>query len=122
MTVLRLAIGEQDTQDLEELRDHSPKPYLRERAAAILKVADGVTADWVARYGLLRPRKSETVCRWVKAYLAHGLAGLHIRVGRGRKPVFSPSLPKQRSRSTGTSHYHQPDTQFTGLAGQSLDA
>jgi hypothetical protein len=36
----------------EDLRDHSPLPSLRERAAALLTVADGMPPLEVARHGL----------------------------------------------------------------------
>lgn len=75
---------------LEELRDHAPKPYLRERAAALLKVADGTPAAVVARQGLLRRRQPMTLYHWLDRYVEAGLAGLEIRPGRGRKPAFSP--------------------------------
>jgi transposase len=75
---------------LVDLRDHAPKAYLRERAAAILKIADGQSARSVALNGLLKPRDPETVCGWVDRYLQEGIEGLHIRPGRGRKPVFRP--------------------------------
>jgi Helix-turn-helix domain len=76
---------------LTELRDHGPHAYLRERAAALLKVDDGIPAARVAREGLLRPRQPDTVYAWLNRYLVDGLAGLYIRPGRGRKPAFSPS-------------------------------
>lgn len=77
--------------ELEQLREQDPTPYVRERAAAILKVATGQSLRAVARTGLLRPRRRETIADWVRRYLAEGAAGLRIRPGRGRKPAFSPS-------------------------------
>ena len=77
--------------ELTALRDHAPKPYVRERAAAILKVAAGTSQREVARTGLLRPRSRGAVGRWVARYLAEGGDGLMIRAGRGRKPAFSPT-------------------------------
>jgi transposase len=72
-------------------RDHHEKPYVRERAAAILKVAEGQSVRQVALRGLLKRRSEETVSEWIKRYLAEGLQGLLVRPGRGRKPAFSPS-------------------------------
>ena len=86
----RLVLTPEQRQELVVLRDTAPKPYLRERAAALLKIADGRSAAAVARAGLLRPRKPATVWRWLVRYQAEGLAGLHDRPGRGRKPAFSP--------------------------------
>ena len=75
---------------LSHVRDHHPTPHLREKAAALLKVANGWTVHDVARLGLLRPRSRNTVSAWVARYRARGLAGLTVRKGRGRKPAFSP--------------------------------
>lgn len=76
-------------QELAHLRDTATKPYLRERAAAILKVADGTPAAVVARTGLLRARKADTIYDWINRYQDHGIDGLLIRAGRGRKPSSS---------------------------------
>ena len=48
-----------------DLRDHAPLPYLRERAAALLKIAAGMRPAVVARSGLLRPRDPDTVYDWL---------------------------------------------------------
>jgi transposase len=87
------ALTSTERQTLEELRDHGPKAYLRERAAALLKGDAGMRPARVARAGLLRPRKPDTVYAWLERFIEHGLAGLTIRTGRGRKPAFSPSAP-----------------------------
>ncbi len=75
------------------LRDTAPKPYLRERAAALLKIAAGARPAHVARSGLLRPRKERTVYTSLRRYEEAGVAGLLLRPGRGRKPAFSPCAP-----------------------------
>jgi hypothetical protein len=82
--------------ELVALRDHAPRAYLRERAAALVKIADGANAAVVARTGLLRPRQPDTVYAWLRRYRAAGIAGLAIRPGRGRKPAFSPSARDRR--------------------------
>jgi hypothetical protein len=88
----RLLLTDAQRAALVQLRDSGGKPYLRERAAALLKIAAGQSAASVARTGLLRPRQPDTVCRWLTRYRAEGIAGLHDRSGRGRKPAFSPPL------------------------------
>ena len=88
-------LTETERLELIQLRDHAAQPYLRERAAAVLKVADGHPAARVARQGLLRPRKPDTLYSWLDRFICDGIAGLHIRPGRGRKPVFSPPLPRR---------------------------
>lgn len=62
--------------ELEEARDHDERPFVRERAAALVKVADGQTPHAVACQGLLKPRDPDTVYRWLNVYEASGLAGL----------------------------------------------
>jgi hypothetical protein len=47
--------------ELAHARDRHPEPYLRERAAALLKVAAGQGPRSVALGGLLRPRRPDTV-------------------------------------------------------------
>jgi transposase len=85
-----ITLSQSERTALEQMRDHDPTPYKRERAAAILKIGQGAVAEQVARTGLHKPRDPDTVRSWLNRYLAEGLAGLSIRPGRGRKPAFSP--------------------------------
>ncbi len=62
--------------ELIRYRDHDPRPYVRERAAALLKVAEGWSPHAVARKGLLKPRDPDTVYSWLDAYEAQGIEGL----------------------------------------------
>ena len=87
----RLQLTDEARQELEHLRDHSPKAYVRERAASILKVADGQEPEQVAEAGLLKRRDRDSLYRWLARYVAEGSSGLTVRDGRGRKPAFSPS-------------------------------
>ncbi|HOW75479.1 MAG TPA: helix-turn-helix domain-containing protein [Candidatus Competibacteraceae bacterium] len=87
----QLVLSETERRELVQLRDHARQPYQRERAAALLKIADGMPAALVARHGLLRPRRPDTVYAWLDRYQATGGAGLKVHPGRGRKPAFSPS-------------------------------
>lgn len=88
---LQLTLTAAQRGELSKLRDTAPLPYLRERAAALLKIADGQSGRGVAQQGLLRPRDPDTIYTWVKRYQADGITGLTIKPGRGRKPAFSPS-------------------------------
>jgi transposase len=89
-----LALAPAERTALVRLRDTAPKAYLRERAAALLKIADGQPAAQVARDGLLRGRDPDTLYAWLNRYRDEGVAGLTIRPGRGRKPAFSPAPPR----------------------------
>ncbi len=98
MTQRQVHLSPDQRAELLQLRDHHVKPYVRERAAAIIKVADGMPAAHVARDGLLRPRRPDTLYAWLDRFEQEGVDGLRLRAGRGRKPAFSPSRPPQ-SRS-----------------------
>jgi transposase len=63
---------------------------MRERAAAMLKVANGHSGRDVALNGLYKERDPDTIYSWVRRYQAEGVPGLIIRQGRGRKAAFSP--------------------------------
>jgi hypothetical protein len=71
---LRLKTREQ--RELEHHRDHDPRPYVRERCGALLKIADGKTPHAVATQGLLKPRDPDTLYGWLQVYESEGVAGL----------------------------------------------
>lgn len=83
MSPRTLVLTPEQRAELEHVRAHEPRAYLREMAAGLLKIADGQSARQVALVGLLRPRKPETVCRWLDRYRRDGLAGLVHRPRRG---------------------------------------
>ena len=71
-----LTLTEDQRQELLRLRDHDPRPYVRERGAAILKIAEGQSPHRVAHSGLLKPRDPDTVYAWLDRYETEGVAGL----------------------------------------------
>ena len=72
----QVSVSPEQRRELEQARDHHPKPYVRERCAAILLMADGKSPNWVAVHGVLKPHDTNTVYRWVNWYQTEGLAGL----------------------------------------------
>ena len=108
MSQYRPALTQSERQALVQLRDHAPKPYLRERASAVLKSAEGVTIMEIAAKRLLRQRDPDTVRRWLQRYCEEGIAGLRIRPGGGRKPAFSPSAGHRPRGSRGRAWGHSP--------------
>ncbi len=72
---LELELSVQQRQELLWHRDHDQKPYLRERCAALLMIADGESGRNVAQNRLSRRRKTDTIYGWVHRYQADGLAG-----------------------------------------------
>jgi transposase len=89
--VIRIQLNDAQRQELRHVRAHHAKAFLRERAAAVLKVGEGALIQHVAENGLLKRHEPETVKGWIEQYLSAGLAGWQIKAGRGRKPKFSPS-------------------------------
>jgi hypothetical protein len=71
-----LTLTEEQRQELLQLRDHDSRPYVRERGAALLKIAAGQSPHRVATSGLLKPRDPDTVYAWLDRYPAEGVAGL----------------------------------------------
>lgn len=82
-----LDLTDEQRQQLLQHRDHHPKPYVRERAAALLQIADGRSPHAVARQGILRPRHPDTISSWLDNFLGEGLDGLlgHSRGGFRRQ-------------------------------------
>lgn len=71
-----LTLKSMEEQELLNHRDHDPRPYVRERCSAILKIAEGHSAHWVAQNGLLKARDPDTVYNWLNAYEAEKINGL----------------------------------------------
>jgi hypothetical protein len=88
-----LRLDEEQRRTLEEMRDKHPKAYLRQRAAALLKIAAGASPNHVATHGLHKKIEVDQIYTWLDRYLANGIGGLYIRAGRGRKAAFSPPQP-----------------------------
>jgi transposase len=96
-------LAEQQEQ-LEQIRDTDKRPYMRERAVAMLKIAEGVSPRQVALNGLLKPRKPDTVYNWVARYQTEGIAGLSIKPGRGRKPAYSDKYQSSQEAKEALLH------------------
>lgn len=92
---LQISLSEEQREELIDVRDHHEKPYMREEAAAVLKVAGprgepGESARQVALNGILRERDPDTVRGWVHAYKEESIGGFVVEEGRGQKSAFSP--------------------------------
>jgi hypothetical protein len=64
-TRYRLVLGTAERTTLEQLRDHGPKAYLRERAAVLLAVAAGASIRRAVQRAGRKPHDADTVCVWV---------------------------------------------------------
>ena len=85
-----LLLNQDQREELLQCRNRHALPHMREKAAALLKIADGARPADVARSGLLKAHDPDVVYRWMTRYKQKGLSGLLVRQGRGRKPAFSP--------------------------------
>lgn len=73
---LRLKLTKKEKLSLIEIRDKDTKAYLRERAAALLKIAEGQSPHAVAKSGLLKERDPDAVYSWVYRFVEQGGKGL----------------------------------------------
>lgn len=96
-TPYRLTLSAAQRQELLDLRTHARLPYVRERAAVIVAVADGASLRAAGRTAGLTRHTAECVSGWVHRYLTEGRAGLRIRKGRGRKPASFRACPAARA-------------------------
>jgi len=83
-----LTLNQEQRTELGRILRRDPRPYIRERASALLQIADGRSAHWVAQHGLLRAREPDTVYRWLDAYEQGGVKAL-VQQPRRRR-AFSP--------------------------------
>lgn len=90
---IQFDIPQSEVAQLKRMVKRHPKAYVRERASALLQIQAGKSGLEVARQGLLRPRRENTIYEWVSRYKANGLASLLIQSGRGRKASYSPPKP-----------------------------
>jgi len=95
----KIVLTEPEQQKLEGWVKNPPRPYLRERARAILNISQGKTIQATVEKLRVRVHRN-AVSEWVRRFLSDGLEGLKIKRGRGRKAVFSPDR-KRRSQTSG---------------------
>ncbi len=76
--LITICLMPEQQEQLEKIRDTHKNAYMRERAAAILKVAQGMSPRHVALNGLLKTRKPDTVYDWIERFLSEGITGLSL--------------------------------------------
>jgi hypothetical protein len=84
-----LSLTQEQRAALLHIRNHDPRPYLREKAAALLKVADGHSPHAVAKQGLLKPRDPDTLYSWIDDFQEQGQLAPRPATRRS----FSPTGP-----------------------------
>ena len=94
----KIVLTEEEKRKLAGWVKNPPSRYLRERARAILKVSQGETLQATAEQLRVRVHRN-AVSDWVQRFLSDRLAGLKIKAGRGRKPVFSPARQRSSQKS-----------------------
>lgn len=101
-----LALDRAPRAELERARDRDGRPYVRERAAALLKVAGGARARAVALRGRPRSRDPDTLYAWLDSYARAGPDGRaqRPRRARGLPPSGAEALAaavRQRRAASG---------------------
>lgn len=81
-----LTLNEKERTYLEHVRARDPRAYLRERAAALLKIAEGASPHHVARHGLLKVRRPDTIYQWLNDFQATR----QLKVRPACRRAFSP--------------------------------
>jgi transposase len=76
--------------ELMQVRDQHKKGHMREKAAILLKIADGMSPHAAAQRGGLKPHHPDTIYKWMDWYENEGIQRFEVQSGRGRKPAFSP--------------------------------
>ncbi len=109
MRRLTLEITAEEREILEKVFRTHPKPHVRERAYALLKVCEGLEIQKVASLLPLH-RKPQTVSDWVKRYKCAGVKGLSKSPGSGRKATFSPSERRGGKTKSRTGNEEAPGT------------
>ena len=99
-----LTLSKTQREELMAIRDRHQKAYMREKAAALLKISKGQSPHDVALHGLLKPHAPDTIYAWMDRYEKEGIAGLRVKAGRGRKPAFSPKYATEDEAKEGIFH------------------
>ena len=110
-----LTLTEAQRAYLEGVRDRDKRAYLRERAAALLKIAAGASPHQVARTGLLKPRKPRTLYTWLNGFEATGAL-------RPRPPCRRHLSPRGRGASADAGSAARPAAQGAGALDTGKDA
>ena len=90
----QLPLTNEQKEELAAVAKRHAKPYMREKASALLLVNRGIPAFVVGRDYLIPRRDADTLYSWMDLYEEGGVKALIIKPGRGRKPAFSPSANK----------------------------
>ena len=120
-SALTLALTDAERRTLCDARKRHDKPYVRERAAALLKIDDGWSGRKVAREGLLQSRTPDTVYTSYHDWQDHGIAALHIEEGRGLWARFSPLAQLGGGGSRGRATPGAPHPAQHGSRSDALD-
>lgn len=89
-TSLQVDVSAEQRSELESWqRSTRMRAGLVRRGRIVLLRAKGLSISDISRSVGMRRRH---VAKWVKRFIAQGIDGLQDKVGRGRKPFFSPRL------------------------------
>ncbi len=99
MKIIKINLSKQQVSELKQLQRKSGD-YRSERALAVLHCSEGMKATEIAS---ILKRQVNTVCNWLNAFLAHGIAGLGRKYSKGRPSKrnleFTPKLEEYLGKS-----------------------
>lgn len=85
-----LNLTDDQRRELVHARDHHQKGHMREKAAILLKIADGMSPHAAAQSAGHKPHHPDSIYKWMNWYESDGLERLNVQKGRGRKAAFFP--------------------------------
>lgn len=85
-------LTQQQTAELERLRDNHPVARTRDRAAGILLSGQGYSIGEIA---IIFSRHRLTVSQWLDRWASEGIEGILEKPGRGKKKTFTKEEENQ---------------------------
>jgi transposase len=89
---MKLTVTKQQQLELREVARKHPAAYVRMKALALLNVEQGRTIVEVAKIFMA---SRQSIYIWIERYLAFGIEGLKVQIGRGRKAKAKPQEIEQ---------------------------
>jgi transposase len=98
---LKITLDEQQRAALEQGYCHGKTHAFRQHCQMVLLKAQGRKSQEIAA---LLGCHQNSVNEWLHRFLAESIPGLHIKPGRGRKPILSETTDAERVRQAAKQH------------------
>jgi hypothetical protein len=115
--LITICLMPEQEEQLKQIRDTHKDAYMRERAAAIIKVAQGMSPRQVALNGLLKTRKPDTVYDWIERFQSEGIVGLSVDYQSNQdEDENQPTRQSARAKKKPKMKYSMFSFVLTGLS------